>query len=158
MKKNLLVLLVLCVLGQVFGQTALTPKKKVYSPQFEKLMKYGLTNKDEPTFLSTQYGIPVVIHLENSTNGIFYYTTQGKIRGEEKTLKSGTIVAGYSGNKIAIAYFIFDYSEKQWAIAAYEPPAMRQFLFAEKSQFGKDELIEKLIEDQTEIKWIKDEL
>ena len=136
----------------------LRQKKKAYSPQFEKIMKYGIANSGEPTFLSTQYGFPVVIHLENSADGIMYYATEGKIRGEEKTLKTGTIVAGYKDGKVSIAYFIFDSSNSKFGVAIYQAPAAREFYYVEKSQFEKDELIEKMIEGQTDYKWIKDEL
>lgn len=158
MKKIILMFFALCVLAQGFSQMALTPKKKKVSPQFEKLTKYELTNNNEPVFNSTQYGIPVTIHLENSDDGILYYASQGQFKADMQTISKGTIVAGYSNNKIFLSVFIFDYSNKEFGMYFYEPPAGRNFLLVEKSRFTLDELIETLIEDKTDIKWIKDEL
>lgn len=45
MKKYITILLVLCVVSFGFSQTVLTPKEKVFSPQFQKLMKYKLAEK-----------------------------------------------------------------------------------------------------------------
>lgn len=158
MKKLIFVVLTLCIWTEGFAQTALTPKKKKVSPQFEKLTKYELTNNTEPVYSFTQYGIPLSIHLENADEGFSYYSSQGNLKADMKQIKTGTIVAGYSGNKIIESMLIFDYSEDTFGLYIYEAPASRNFLFVDKYDFTLDELIEKLIEDQTNIKWIKDEL
>ena len=45
MKKYITILLALCVVSLGFSQTVLKPKEKVYSSQFQKLMKYKLDNE-----------------------------------------------------------------------------------------------------------------
>ena len=46
MKKYITILLALCIVSLGFSQTVLKPKEKVYSSQFQKLMKYKLAEKN----------------------------------------------------------------------------------------------------------------
>lgn len=158
MKKAILLFLVLYVLARAFAQTTLVPKKKVISPQFEKFAKYGLANSGDSVFMFKQYGIPVIVHFRNDNEGILFYALDGDMRTDERILNNGTIVAGFRGSAVETSFFIFDYSDTKLALALYEAPAGREFLLLEKTQFEKDALIERIIEGQTELKWIRDEL
>ena len=98
-----------------FSQTKLTPKKKVVSPQFEKLTKYEITNNSEPVFIWDYHGF-------------------------------------------AITMLIFDYSRSEFGIFVYASPSARAFSNIEKSAITLDDLIDRLVEDRTDLQWIKDEM
>ena len=159
MKKIVTMFILLSLSVLVFSQTVLTPKKKKVSPQFEKLAKYELTNNNEPVFPCHQYGgITLNYHLDDTDEGLLCYASQGQLKGTVYHISTGTIIVGYSGNQIVATYFIFDKSDTEFGIYCYEVPAVREFLVIDKSAMTLDELIEKIIEDQTDKKWIKDEL
>lgn len=158
MKKIVLMFLTICVLWQAFAQTALTPKKRTVSPQFAKLVKYGLTNNNEPPFTWSDYGATCSIYLKNCDEGVFYNTSQGDLKTGPQIITKGTIVVGYSGDKILATYFIFDYAKDSFGLYSCENLFYRRFFYVDKSRFTLNSLIETLIEDQTDIKWIRDEL
>lgn len=158
MKKFIIVLFAFFTMSLGFSQTTLTPKKKVVSPQFEKLTKYGLTNNSEPVFFEEHKTFVIMMHLENAKDGILVYGTQGGMKSYEVNVKKGTIVAGYSGKKIEESMLIFDYGEEDYGIFVYESPFDRAFFSCPKSAISLDDLIDKAIEGRTDLQWIKDEM
>ncbi|MBQ7159929.1 MAG: hypothetical protein IJS09_10995 [Treponema sp.] len=159
MKKFVFMLFACCVVSLGFSQTKLTPKKKVVSPQFEKLTKYGITNNSEPVFIWDYHGFAITMHLENAKDGILIYGSKGGMRGnDDDVVKKGTIITGYSGKKIEMSMLIFDYSRSDFGIFAYVSPSARVFYNVEKSAITLDDLIDKLVEDRTDLQWIKDEM
>lgn len=117
MKKFVFMLFACCVVSLGFSQTKLTPKKKVVSPQFEKLTKYGITNNSEPVFIWDYHGFAITMHLENAKDGILIYGSKGGMRGNNDDVVN-----------------------------------------IEKSAITLDDLIDRLVEDRTDLQWIKDEM
>ena len=159
MKKRY-IFLILFFLNTICGftQTELIPKKKVFSPQFEKLMRYHITDKNEPIFVGDEYGYPIEMHLENTKEGALCYATCMGRRGDLLNFKKGTIIAAFSNNRIEASVLIIDLSEKQYGLFIYGGGDSRTYCCINKSVITLEALIEQLIEDQTDCKWIKDEL
>lgn len=158
MKKITMILICLVsIYTYCFSQTELKPKKKHLSPQFEKLVKYGITNNNQPSFIWNQYGYAAIMHIENNNNGLLIYGEQGGYVGHKKIFDKGTIVAGYKNGVIAESFFIYE-DEGSYGIFLYAAPDYRIYLSGETSKISLDGLIDMLIEDQTDLKWIKDEL
>ena len=69
MKKYITILLALCIVSLGFSQTVLTPKEKVYSPQFQKLMKYKLAEKNGSAYVHSSGKMLVPVENRHFVTG-----------------------------------------------------------------------------------------
>ena len=157
MKKYITILLALCVVSLGFSQTVLKPKEKVYSSQFQKLMKYKLAEKNGSAYVHSSGKISK--HVENDAEGILVYETDfGGFRGPNRLKKKGTILAGYKGNEVYTSILFIETAPDFLEILIYNTPIYREYGFLKDTEYDIDTIIENFIEGKTEMKWVMDTL
>ena len=157
MKKYITILLALCVVTLGFSQTVLTPKEKVYSPQFQKLMKYKLAEKNGSEYFHASGKFSK--HIETDAAGILVYTTDfGGLRSANSLWKEGTILAGYKGSEVYTAILFVESEPGFLEIFIYNAPSYREYGYLMNSEYDIDTIIENFIEGKTEMKWVMDTL